>query len=143
MRPTSPRSFRRMLRIATAALAALVLSAGVFAPTADAHGKPKKHHKQRHEQHHRHVYDHTADRHGHAHFVVPQRIRGGHVARFESYHSGRIWYAPHRHYHAVYQFPVVAGYGVAYVPHAYCGETLYATGHLAVAGPRFGLYIGF
>jgi hypothetical protein len=56
-------------------------------------------------------------------FVVPHRIV--HADVYDRYFSGRVWFAPHRHAHIVYAFPVYTPYGVEYEPHYYCGHELY------------------
>lgn len=56
-------------------------------------------------------------------FVVPHRIV--HADAYDSYFSGRVYFAPHRHVHLVYAFPVYTPYGVEYDPYYYCGDELY------------------
>ena len=99
------------------------------------------HHGERHvtlRQHHARQGNHFYDRyhrrsHGHARgqreFVVPVRLSPQALATYRDYHYGRIYYRPHRHHHAVYNFPVYTNAGWAYRSHYYCNGALYA-GHV-------------
>lgn len=79
----------------------------------------------------------------HATFVVPHRIHTHREHDYDPYYWGRVYSRPHRHYHAVYSFPVYSDDDLVYVPHAYCGEGLHARGRVEVFGRRFGFYLGF
>ena len=59
------------------------------------------------------------------------------TASYAPYYSGRVYYAPHHHAHAVYAFPVYSPYGVvSYDPYYYCGPELY----VAAPGYRYDPY---
>jgi hypothetical protein len=62
---------------------------------------------------------------GHRDFVVPIRLSPRALATYRDYHHGRIYYRAHRHYHAVYNFPVYTSAGWASRPHYYCNGALY------------------
>ena len=47
------------------------------------------------------------------------------MASYRDYHRGRVYYKAHRHYHAVYRFPVYTRAGRDYQPHYYCNGELY------------------
>ncbi len=115
------------------------LSCALLTP-AMAHDtrRPSDHHHGRHHvtlrQHHARHGNHFYDRHhyrshgpawGHREFVVPVRLTRTALATYRDYHHGRIYYRPHRHYHAVYNFPVYTNAGWAYRPHYYCDGDLY------------------
>ncbi len=86
---------------------------------------------------------HHGHGHGHSGFVVPKAIHPHHAKLYKPYFHSNVYYAPHRHHHAIYYFPVYS-YGVpVYQPYAYCGSEVYASGYLAFGSPRFGLYFGF
>jgi hypothetical protein len=83
-------------------------------------------------------------------FVVPHRLR--HVDTYDRYYSGRVYFAPHRHVHLVYAFPVYTPYGVEYDPYYYCGDDLYVEhpgysydSHYRSRRPRvsIGVHLGF
>jgi hypothetical protein len=139
---------RSILGGATALVLALALSATpALADRGRGHGRHKEkgkvHRVERHRDHdrdrHRSAYRYRDDdRHRHAYrrdhrpiyrsvvrerFVVPHRIARPHV--YDRYFSGRVYFAPHRHAHVVYAFPVYTPYGVEYEPHYYCGPELY------------------
>ena len=76
-------------------------------------------------------------------FVIPQRIyaRDHHV--FSRHHQGRIFYAPHRHHHAVYDFPVYTRYGYVYRPHYYCDGALFLGGQVSFGNRNFRVHVDF
>lgn len=92
-------------------------------------------------------------------FVAPRHVAFRTVRTFDPFFSGRVFYAPHNHFHVVYRFPVYTAYGVVYQPYSYCGDDLYngygydgygsssygyaPSGHVSVVGPRFGVSVGF
>jgi hypothetical protein len=61
---------------------------------------------------------------------------------YEPYYRGHAHYAPHRHDHAVYYFPVPVAHGYAYEPHYYCRGALFRH-QVEYAGPRLRLSLGF
>jgi hypothetical protein len=112
--------------------AAAVVIAGILASVAMAeahgHGNP---HGNPHGNSGKHGYYDSRP--------VPRVITVDHQAFYSPYVSGRIYYAPHHHYHARYLFPVFVGGAVQYHPYYYCGGTLFVNS--AVALPH--LAIGF
>ena len=102
--------------------------------------------------------------HGHRHgvrferFVVPRVLRHRHARDYAAYRAGSAWYAPHRHAHRVYYFPVRLRGTWVYEPHFYCGRELFidrgyryrdrygrdpVRGYLDVGCPRFRVRVGF
>lgn len=69
-------------------------------------------------------------------FHVPARIHAHHVHDYRSYSVGHVYFAPHRHAHVVYAFPVRG----RYVPHVYCGGELVRTGYVPTYDPRYDDY---
>lgn len=59
------------------------------------------------------------------HFAVPRHIVHHDVYRYDPYYAGSAYFAPHRHAHVVYAFPVYTAYDVSYEPHYYCDDELY------------------
>jgi hypothetical protein len=57
---------------------------------------------------------------------VPLVLHHEHVRHLEAFLGGRSYYAPHRHYHASYRFPVWVDGAVAYQPYTYCEGRLFA-----------------
>ncbi len=76
-------------------------------------------------------------------FTIPGRI--GHKQRreYRRFYRGSFYFAPHRHRHSVYGFPVYSGFGVSYRPYTYCGERPFVGGFVGFHGPRFGFQIRF
>ena len=64
--------------------------------------------------------------------------------RYDDYFHGSVYFAPHRHRHSVYQFPVrVDGYWT-YRPSYYCeGELFHGHGSIGYDGRRFSIRLGF
>ena len=130
---------RKLLGGATAMILAFGLSTG-FALADPGHGRGHGNghgrgngngHRVERWDHgdHRDYGDHRSVYH--ERFVVPHRIVR--TAAYAPYYSGRVYYAPHHHMHAVYAFPVYSPYGVvSYSPSYYCGPELY------VAAPGYG-----
>lgn len=127
---------RHILMLATAAaFLAAVLLATAGPALADDHG-----HRGRGYNGHRgngHAYGHGPVNS----YVVPQVLTPVYVSAFQPYYTGRVYYAPHHHYHAAYSLPVYYGGAVAYRPYAYCGDHLFVGG--AVALPRLALSFNF
>ena len=82
-----------------------------------------KHHVTLRQHHARHEH-HSNVRHDRV-FVVPVRLTHTALATYRDYHHGSIYYRPHRHYHAVYRFPVYTDAGWTWKPHDYCNGDLY------------------
>ena len=64
----------------------------------------------------------------HAHSRVPRVIAVGHRGSYRPYFTGRSYYAPHRHYHAAYRFPVYLNGAVVHRSYPYCGDHLFVSG---------------
>jgi len=67
---------------------------------------------------------------------VPARIETYHAHDYRPYTVGHVYFAPHRHAHVVYAFPVRG----RYVPHVYCGGALIRTGYVPTFDPRYDDY---
>ena len=148
---------RSLIGGATAMILALALSTGSsFADSGRGRGHKHKHgHGHGNGHKHQRVVEYREYRPVYRsvvreRFAVPHRIV--HANTYASYYSGRAWYAPHHHAHAVYAFPVYSPYGVTYDPHYYCGHELYvgAPGyaydtHYRSRAPRVsvGIHLGF
>jgi hypothetical protein len=151
-----------MKRLAGLAALAIAIVALVCTP-AMAGGRHHRHAKGRHHKGHRiHAHHHHAHRahHGRTHaargryvaytggprvraaFVIPGHIGRGHVELYRPYYHGRTYFGPHRHYHAVYHFPVHTPAGYVWRPHSYCGGRLH-TAHVAYHGPRMSIRVSF
>lgn len=119
----------------------------VAASAGHGHGRSGKHgnyhgrghavvvqrYERHHERHHQRGYA------SHRRFVVPRSIHTYRVRSYRPYYYGRVYYAPHRHYHTLYSFPVY-GYGEPiYYPYAYCGDSLFARGVFTAGGPHFSI----
>lgn len=76
--------------------------------------------------------------------MVPRRIHRHHYHDYRPYFRGSVFYAPHRHHHRVYAFPVYVDGYLAYPLHTYCGDA-YFPGHYGHGGGRghFGLHFNF
>jgi hypothetical protein len=79
--------------------------------------------------------------------VPPHRLYRRDYRAYDRYFHGAFYYAPHRHHHRVYHFPVIVGGYTEYRPYAYCGDAYFA-GHYGYApydGARghFGLHFTF
>jgi hypothetical protein len=119
--------------LALAALSWALLTPAMAHDTRRAprhHGKHHAMQRQHYAQHGNHFYDrHYYRSHGHAsrhrEFVVPVRLTRTALATYRNYHHGSIYYRPHRHYHAVYHFPVYTNAGWVSEPRYYCNGDLY------------------
>lgn len=69
--------------------------------------------------------------HDHVHDVVrdavrvPRQIHRSHMRALRSHFSGRVYFAPHRHHHAIYRFPVRVHGHVVHRHYAYCNGHLF------------------
>jgi hypothetical protein len=57
--------------------------------------------------------------------LVPTTISFRHPGPFGQFAAGRVYYRPHRHYHATYNLPVVVNHRVVYRPYNYCRGRLF------------------
>jgi hypothetical protein len=120
----------------------LLAAAVAFAAPVAAHPKHRK--ARAHRSHAQTIQRHGPHRvRGYADFAAPQVMRFGHAERSRPYYVGRAYYRPHHHRHAVYDFPVYRRGRYVYQRHYYCNARLYHRGHLAYAGPRVSLRVGF
>jgi len=108
-------------------------------PDPGRHGSYKVHHKHSRHEHHRHAHRGPVVRGG---FVVPVVIRGERARVYRHYYRGRAYAPAHRHYHAVYRFPVAEGRGYVWRSHAYCGGELYREPVIRHA-PRISVHLEF
>jgi hypothetical protein len=64
---------------------------------------------------------------------VPVRIHSRDFRQYAPYASTRAWSGVHRHYHAIYAFPVLLRPGyVTYAPHIYCDGRLVGRGDVVL-----------
>lgn len=106
------------------------------------HHRHHKHHK-RVDRHHRDDYRRFERRVRHDRFDIPRRIHHHRRHKYRPYFEGTVYFAPHRHRHAVYQFPVRVGRGWSYREHFYCGDELFLDfGRFEYHGRRFSVRIG-
>ena len=134
---------------------AMVVSASLLMPATladNGHGR-KNHHKKNHKRHDGHARHHVrSDNHGRHHvrhdsrvfygdvrvrphrafgpraqlsFSIPARIHRRDRHDYRPYFRGDFYYAPHRHSHVLYSFPVYGEYGTRYVDRYYCDGELY------------------
>ncbi len=156
LQETRSRSFRLFFNGRRVALvvAGLVIGFGLALPADSLAGKKHRHHKVKiRVEHHHHpprrilvspyrmgsrVYARSG------HFTVPRRIVvRAEINRYRPYYSRRVYYAPHHHYHRVYDFPVFyQGRRVAR-PYAYCNGNLHGGLHLSYQRPGFSLAVGW
>ena len=122
-------------------LTAAFLAAGLFAASAPALAKDgNKHgHKNGHGNGHNNGQYSRGAKVGH--YKVPQVMSREYRGWAQPYYTGRVYYAPHHHYHAAYRFPVWYGGVPVYRPYAYCGSNLFITG--AVNLPQLALGFSF
>lgn len=73
---------------------------------------------------HREVREHVHDALRHL-VTIPERIHDHHRRHLEVFFGGHTYYAPHRHQHVVYRYPVWVGPEVYYRPYTYCGDRLF------------------
>ena len=134
---TAGRRFTRTILIATAALAAVLF---VFPDSASADGGHG--HGNGHGQSNGHNHGNGPAR-GYAGYpTVPRSIVVGQRGYYQPYYSGRVYYAPHHHYHMAYRFPVYVGGSVVYQPYYYCGDSLFVGGAVALPHLAFGINFG-
>jgi hypothetical protein len=80
-------------------------------------------------------------------FVAPHYLYRRDYPAYDHYFRGSAYYAPHRHSHRIYLFPVIVGGYTQYRPYAYCGDG-YFPGHYGYdrydgAHGHFGLHFNF
>lgn len=145
---------RRAWLLASTGLALLLIAGPIRAdePHGRSHGHKHRgqHCSHTHRGHHRapshaHDYPRYGGRHDLAPPVVfvPTHIAHRDALRYQRYHHGTVWYAPHRHAHGVYYFPVRAEYGVVARPHYYCAGELFPDSHVAYRGNQVSFSIRF
>jgi hypothetical protein len=135
MRTSSTRIRGAILRAGVVLFAATLALAGSVSST-EAHPKHFR-------GGHRIVVSHPVPR---TTFVIPHRIPVHRAHVFDPFFHGRVFFAPHRHFHVVYHFPVVTGFGIVYEPFTYCDGVLFAPpfgGFLSYSSPRVGVFVGF
>ena len=131
----------RIILIAAATLAAGLV---VFPAPARADGGHGRGHGNEHGRSNGHAHgDGYGPARGYAGFpTVPRSIVVGQRGYYQPYYSGRVYYAPHHHYHAAYRFPVYVGGSVVYEPYYYCGDSLFVDGAVALPHLAFGIRFG-
>jgi len=125
MKNTATRNARR---VASRLLVSAALAVAGLLPTvalADGHG-----------------HGHKGNHGNHGYYSYPQVPRVITVERrgyYSPYISGRAYYAPHHHYHALYRFPVFVGGAIQYQPYYYCGSSLFLNSVVALPHLAFGI----
>ena len=148
------RHVARITLVATTFLVALALASPAEANDRRDPRHRVEHRHQRHHAHHKHHrqfdrYDHRAFRHERSfrydRFDIPHRIHGNRRNVVREYHEGSVYFAPHRHRHAVYVFPVRIGHSWGFREHFYCDGDLFFDHHGRVDfhGRRFSISLGF
>ncbi len=151
---------KRITRIALAA--ATVVFATALAAPAQAHDRHDRRHRieHRHHKHHKHhqLCDHRGHRHDvfyrhdrrsdrrfrHDRFEIPQRIHDHRRHVYRPYFEGSVYFAPHRHRHSVYLFPVRIGRGWSFREHVYCdGDLFFDHARFDYHGRRFSISLGY
>ena len=56
---------------------------------------------------------------------IPLEIHGEFAGDLNPFLAGNVYFAPHRHYHETYNFPVWIDGAVYYRPYVYCNHRLY------------------
>jgi hypothetical protein len=121
------------------ATAAAFLAAVLFASTSPALAGDHGRHGRGHHKGHGHNKHHQSASH---HYTVPQVLTPTYRGAFKPYYKGRVYYAPHNHYHASYRLPVYYGGAVAYRPYAYCEDHLFVSGNVALPQLAFSFNFG-
>lgn len=102
--------------------------------------------ERRYERRHRdeHRYEHRYDRrHRYDRFDIPRHIHHQKRHVYRPYFEGTVYFAPHRHRHSLYLFPVRIGGAWTYREHSYCGDALFLDhARFEYHGPRFSIRIG-
>lgn len=73
--------------------------------------------------------------------LVPRAIAVRERGAWAPYWTGSAYYAPHRHRHELYGFPVVTPAGVVVRPYSYCGGHLFLSADVPL--PHISIRIGF
>jgi hypothetical protein len=148
-----------MKRIAPLAIAAFAVALSFTLTTpADAGGPRgrKGPHRVDHRQGHhdrRHVDRRHVDRRPrverrhhprHRGFDVPRHIHHERYREYRPYFDRHVWFAPHRHRHATYYFPVVVDGYRSYRRYDYCDGALFQPrGSVGYDGGHWGIRIDF
>lgn len=142
-------------RRAALVVAGLVIGIGLALPQDSLAGRKHRHHtvRQVYVEHGHHAYRRVVvspswtQRRVHArpsYLTVPLRIVvRAELNRYRPYHSRRVYYAPHHHYHNVYDFPVYHQRRTVSRPYAYCNGNLYGGLHLSSSRPGFSVAVGW
>lgn len=95
-----------------------------------------------HRGHSKHAPRGVAHGHYKHHKTVPRVIASVHRGHYSPYFDGRVYYAPHRHHHARYLFPVFLNGAVVYQPYFYCGSNLLVSGAVTLPHLAIGVHYG-
>jgi len=110
-------------RSRTVPIAAVVLAVSAFLPARAARAEfplPLPHEIHREVREHVHDVLTLLGR-------IPEQIERAHQRHLEVFFGGSNYYAPHRHNHLTYNFPVWIDGDVAYRPYSYCNDRLYGS----------------
>jgi hypothetical protein len=130
---------RRLGLVAGTLLVATLLAGPVLAGHGYGRGRG---HGYGHGRGHSHGHHGQVVHRGHSGFVVPHHVYHGDAWRYRQYYHSSVYYAPHRHAHAQYYFPVYSSTGYAYEPYSYCGSERF-DGYVGYDGPRVSLHLAF
>ena len=144
---------RKLFVLVPTGLAMLLIAAPIRAHEPKRHSNGHKHHEKQWKHGHRGHHDARVHAPGYDRFqpryatrqlvVVPGKIAYRDAPRYQAYRHGTVWYAAHRHSHAVYHFPVRTDYGAVYRPHYYCEGELFVDSHIGYRGNRVSFNIRF
>jgi hypothetical protein len=115
---------------------AAAFSAALFTSPVEAGRKDYKPRKKQVQLHRAHLAAPLA-------FHAPARMQHHLVAEYRPFFAGDIYFGPHRHYHAIYLFPVQTGHGVVYREFEYCGGDLFFRNQISYSGANVSFNIGF
>ena len=135
-----PSRFRRHRGFLVVLMTVLVAA---LLPIEAGRGGSKKRHKHGHASHHGNVHPvYVAERRADL-FIAPLQMAHYDLVRYRPFHRGSVSYEPHRHVHAVYEFPVRSDYGIGYRQASYCNGDRFTSGYVGSDGPRFHLSVRF
>jgi hypothetical protein len=131
--------------ILAAAFSALLFTSPVEAGNKHRrHDKPYKHQGQyKPYKHHNKVQMHRGHRAAPPIFHAPARMHQRHRNDYRSFFAGDTYFRPHRHYHAVYVFPIRTRHGVVYREFEYCRGDMFVRNQFSYRGRNVSFNIGF
>ncbi|HKQ59967.1 MAG TPA: hypothetical protein VJS92_01705 [Candidatus Polarisedimenticolaceae bacterium] len=119
----------RRLLSAAGLLTGLTLALALSAATP-VQAQYRDGYRDRHDRRHGHGYAPRHRHHERRDFVVPRHL-GHRRHEYRRYYQGSVYFAPHRHYHTLYTFPIYGPSGYDYQRYDYCNDELYVYRHTA------------